>query len=91
VKAREHVAEWVREIGVNDPELSPNHAWRHSFKVIGSRNGLTEKVIDAIVGHRPASVGRGYGPPTLAQTRNGTLGRVLRVFKMRTTLGLSTS
>jgi integrase len=66
VKAREHVAAWVRNIGVNDPELSPNHAWRHSFKAIGFRAGISEKVLDAIVGHAPASVGRAYGEPTLA-------------------------
>jgi integrase len=66
VKAREHLAAWVRSIGVDDPELSPNHAWRHTFKAIGYRCGLTEKVLDAIVGHAPATVGRGYGEPTLA-------------------------
>jgi hypothetical protein len=27
---------------------------------------MSEKVIDAIVGHAPASVGRAYGEPTLA-------------------------
>ena len=66
VKAREHVAAWVRRLGVNDPELSPNHAWRHTFKAVGFRCGIPEKVLDAIVGHAPASVGRGYGEPTLA-------------------------
>jgi len=66
VKARENVAVWVRSLGVNDPELSPNHAWRHTFKAIGFRCGISEKVLDAIVGHAPASVGRGYGEPTLA-------------------------
>jgi integrase len=66
VKAREHVAAWVRDLGVNDPELSPNHAWRHTFKAIGDRSGISEKMLDAIVGHAPASVGRGYGEPTLA-------------------------
>jgi len=66
VKAREQVATWVRRLGVNDPELSPNHAWRHTFKAIGFRSGMSEKVLDAIVGHAPASVGRGYGEPTLA-------------------------
>jgi integrase len=66
VKAREHVAAWVRDLGVNDPELSPNHAWRHTFKAVGFRCGMSEKVLDAIVGHAPASVGRGYGEPTLA-------------------------
>jgi integrase len=66
VRAREHVAAWVRGLGVNDPELSPNHAWRHTFKAVGFRCGIREKVLDAIVGHAPASVGRGYGEPTLA-------------------------
>ena len=66
VKAREKVATWVRSLGVNDPELSPNHAWRHTFKAIGFRSGMSEKVLDAIVGHAPASVGRSYGEPILA-------------------------
>jgi len=66
VKARERVAAWVREIGVSDPELQPNHAWRHTFKATGFRWGISEKDLDAIVGHAPASVGRGYGEPTLA-------------------------
>ena len=66
VKARERVAAWVREIGVADPELQPSHAWRHTFKAVGFRCGIPEKVLDAIVGHAPASVGRTYGEPTLA-------------------------
>ncbi len=66
VKARERLATWVRGLGINDPELSPNHAWRHTFKAIGFRCGMSEKVLDAIVGHAPASVGRSYGEPTLA-------------------------
>jgi integrase len=66
VKAREHIAAWVRGLGVSDPSLSPNHAWRHTFKATAFRAGMSEKVIDAIVGHAPASVGRGYGAPTLA-------------------------
>ena len=66
VKAREQVGTWVRGLGVKDPELSPNHAWRHTFKAIGFRSGMSEKVLDAIVGHTPASVGRSYGEPILA-------------------------
>jgi integrase len=65
-KARENMAGWVRSLGVNDPELQPNHAWRHTFKATGFRCGMSEKIIDAIVGHAPASVGRAYGEPTLA-------------------------
>jgi len=66
VKARERVGAWVRDLGIKDPELSPNHAWRHTFKAIGFRCGMTEKIIDAIVGHAPASVGRAYGAPELS-------------------------
>jgi integrase len=70
VKARERVAAWVRSLGLSDPELSPNHAWRHTFKAVGFRSGIPEKVLDAIVGHAPATVGRGYGDPTLADKAN---------------------
>jgi integrase len=61
---RGDLAEWVREQGVTDPELSPTHAWRHTFKQIAERVGITEKVHDAITGHAPASEGRKYGQPT---------------------------
>jgi integrase len=66
VKTREHLAIWVRGLGIDDPEVLPNHAWRHTFKAIGFRCGISEKVLDAMVGHAPASVGRAYGEPTLA-------------------------
>ena len=55
----------MREIGVNDRELRPNHAWRHTFKKIGDRAGLSEKMLDAICEHAQASVGRSYGEPEL--------------------------
>lgn len=61
---RGDLAEWVRAQGVTDPELSPTHAWRHSFKQIAERVGITEKMHDAITGHSPASEGRKYGQPT---------------------------
>jgi hypothetical protein len=66
VTARVHLAEWVREIGVNDPEVKPNHAWRETFKQIGHRHEISERILDAIAGHAPISVGRGYGLPTLS-------------------------
>ena len=36
-QVRQRLAAWVREIGVKDKHLSPNHAWRHLFKHIGRR------------------------------------------------------
>jgi len=64
--ARGRLGEWVRSIGVDDPEISPNHAWRHTFKTIAQDAGLPEKVVDAICGHAPTSQGRKYGTVTLA-------------------------
>jgi hypothetical protein len=68
VKAREHLAKWVRDLGVTDPEVKPNHAWRETFKQIGHRHDISERILDAIAGHAPISVGRGYGLPTLSDT-----------------------
>jgi integrase len=66
-KAREYLAGWIRDdLGINDPELQPTHAFRHSFKQIGHRSGISERLLDAIVGHAPRDVGRGYGAPTLS-------------------------
>jgi integrase len=67
---RGDLAEWVRAQGVTDPELSPTHAWRHTFKQIAERVGITEKVHDAITGHAPASEGRKYGQPTAEDMAN---------------------
>jgi integrase len=64
-QARQRLAAWVRELGVDDPELSPNHAWRHTFKQIGRRAGIAESVLDNICGHAPASVGAAYGAASL--------------------------
>ena len=41
VSVRSRLAEWVRKQGVTDKELSPNHAWRHTFKQIADRVGIS--------------------------------------------------
>ncbi|MGB7102558.1 MAG: tyrosine-type recombinase/integrase [Xanthobacteraceae bacterium] len=66
VKARERMAAWVREIGVADPELRPNHAWRHTFKKIGDRAEIAEKMLDTLCGHAQVTEGRNYGEADLA-------------------------
>jgi integrase len=63
--ARAQLSDWVRELGVKDPEVSPTHAWRHTFKQRAARNGIVENVHDAITGHAPASEGRKYTVPTV--------------------------
>ncbi len=59
------LATWVRALGVTDKEIQPNHAWRHTFKARALRFGMREHIVDAICGHAPASVGRGYSTPTI--------------------------
>jgi len=74
VKAREHLANWVRELGVKDPRISPNHAWRHLWKLQAERAGVPERLSDYLTGHAPASEGRSYGAPLL--TDRPSRGRV---------------
>jgi len=60
VKARERLAAWVREQGVDDPGISPNHAWRHLFKTVARRAGIEAGIRDAICGHAPRPTVESY-------------------------------
>jgi integrase len=55
----------VRSLGIDDPAVRPNHGWRHTFKQIAERYGISERVSDYITGHAPTNVSRAYGAPTL--------------------------
>ena len=44
---------------------SPTYGFRHSFKQIAERNGISEKLHDAIAGHADANEARKYGAPTV--------------------------
>ena len=59
-QARQRLAGWVRSLGVEDPGVLPNHAWRHTFKVHGRRAGISEKHLDDICGHAAPTEGRAY-------------------------------
>jgi integrase len=62
-RTRGRLGAWVRSLGISDPELSPNHAWRHTFKAQAARVGIDERYSDAITGHTPATTGRAYTTP----------------------------
>ena len=65
-KVGERLAGWVRnEVGITDPALQPNHAWRHTFKSLSYDVGIEERVVDAIQAHAPKTTGRSYGRPSL--------------------------
>jgi integrase len=65
VKARERLAEWVRGLGVTDPGIQPNHAWRHTFRTRASRAGIEKRIRDEICGHAPGTVADKYEHPTV--------------------------
>lgn len=61
---KNRVTEFVREV-LTDPNVSPNHGWRHLFKTIGREAGIADSVLDAICGHAAKTVGGAYGGVTL--------------------------
>ncbi len=66
-KVGERLAEWVRtDLGITDPGVSPNHAWRHTFKTRARESGMQDTVSDAITGHAAKTVGQTYGSVSLA-------------------------
>jgi len=65
VRARERLAEWVRKLGVTDPGIQPNHAWRHAFRTRASRAGIEKRIRDEICGHAPGTVADRYEHPTV--------------------------
>lgn len=60
-KVGERLAAWVREIGVADPEVAPNHGWRHLFKSLSRQAGFADGAADAVQGHSPSTEGAKYG------------------------------
>jgi integrase len=70
VKARERLAAWVRELGITDAEIQPNHAWRHTFKRRAARAGIEKGVRGHICGHATKAVGDDYETPTVEDMAN---------------------
>jgi integrase len=66
VRARNRLGVWVRSLGIVDKEVSPTHGWRHTFKQIADRHGISDRVSDAITGH---------APPTEGRARSANIGR----------------
>jgi len=55
------IAAWVRDIGMKDPRVAPNHGWRHRFATECRRYGVAEGAEMILKGHAPKTVGEGYG------------------------------
>ena len=61
---KNRLAEFAREI-VPDPNVAPNHGWRHRFKTVGMEAGIAPRILDAIQGQATRSVADSYGEVTL--------------------------
>jgi integrase len=60
------VGQWVRgDVGITDPLLQPNHAWRHRFKTIAREADIAPEYSDAITGHEDGRASTDYGETTM--------------------------
>lgn len=65
VKARNKLADWVRDLGIDDPNISPTHAWRHTFKRRAARAQVDRRIRWAMCGHSSRDVGDAYETPSI--------------------------
>ena len=61
---KNRMVEFVRPI-VPDPNVQPNHGWRHLFTTKCEEAGINPRVYNAIMGHAGRTVAEGYGNVTL--------------------------
>jgi hypothetical protein len=61
---KNRLAEFARAI-VTDPNVAPNHGWRHRFKTVGMEAGIPPRILDAIQGQAARSVADTYGDVTV--------------------------
>src|SRR6185312_9447207 len=60
---KNHLREWVREY-VKDPNVQPNHGWRHLFITRSRACGMDQELRRMITGHSGEAVDeRVYGDP----------------------------
>jgi integrase len=64
-KVAERIALWVRELGVTDPNVQPNHGWRHRFKRVARSARMDHEARDNIQGHAARTEGDKYGGTTI--------------------------
>ncbi|MER8639297.1 DUF6538 domain-containing protein [Mesorhizobium sp. M1365] len=61
---KNRLAEFARAF-VSDPDVAPNHGWRHRFKTVGMEAGIPPRILDAIQGQAARTVADTYGEVTL--------------------------
>ena len=74
---KNRLAAFARAI-VADPNVAPNHGWRHRFKTVGMEAGIPPRILDAIQGQAARSVADTYGDVTVS-TMAREIGRLPRI------------
>jgi integrase len=70
VTAGRKVARWLKSLGITDPQISPNHSWRHWFVGACRRVVMPVEVRSALTGHSAKlDESAGYGDRMAAFTR----------------------
>lgn len=49
---------------VTDPEVQPNHGWRHKFRTVAREAGISRDISFSITGHDSKDEGDKYGTVT---------------------------
>lgn len=55
------LTQWVRSVGIDDPDVQPNHAWRHLFMTLCRDHDVKDEAHYHIVGHAKRDQGQAYG------------------------------
>jgi len=63
-KVGNKLGEWVRDIGVDDETVQPNHGWRHTFNRLARMVRMDPEVRDAIEGHAPRTEASNTAAPS---------------------------
>lgn len=61
---KNRLSEFVREV-VTDPDVQPNHGWRHRMETLARTLDIRRDVTDAITGHTTPGVAADYGDVTI--------------------------
>jgi integrase len=69
------ISEWLQALGVIPEGVSPSHGWRHRFKSVGTEEGVSDRIIDAIQGHASKTADDDYGDVTVI-ARKKAIGRL---------------
>ncbi|ABC89065.1 putative recombinase protein, phage integrase family [Rhizobium etli CFN 42] len=60
---KNRVTDFAREV-VTDPEVQPNHGWRHKFRTVAREAGISRDISFSITGHDSKDEGDKYGTVT---------------------------